>query len=206
MLSEIGGLFLHSGIIMGFISGMPINKVANGFVSGASGMTSCALIIDFAYTILVIIKNGDILDTILYYSTNLFGSLPPALNAIGLFFVQLSLNFLVPSGSGQAALTMPIITPLGDMMGLTRQTTVLVLQMGDGVSNIIFRTVGVLLGGLAIAGIPYVSWIKWIFPYFLLIVSVGVIFLIIARLITNNIFRKHNQKNKEGDVKSERYT
>ncbi len=131
----------------------------------------------------------------------MFGSLPPALNAIGLFFVQLSLNFLVPSGSGQAALTTPIITPLGDMMGLTRQTTVLALQMGDGVSNIIFRTVGVLLGGLAIAGIPYVRWIKWVFPYFFLIVSVRVIFLIIARF-----FRKHNLKNKEGDVKSERHT
>lgn len=116
----------------------------------------------------------------LFPGIGLPGSLPPALNAIGLFFVQLSLNFLVPSASRQAALTMPIVTPLGDMMGLTRQTTVLAFQMGDGVSNIIVPTGGVLLGGLAIAGIPYVRWIRWVFPYFLLIVSVGVIFLIIA--------------------------
>lgn len=101
-------------------------------------------------------------------------------------------------------ITIPMVSVL-DYDAMT-QTTVLVLQMGDGVSNIIFRTVGVLLGGLAIAGIPYVRWIKWVFSYFLLIVSVGVIFLIIARLITNNIFRKHNLKKKEGDVKSERYT
>ena len=101
-------------------------------------------------------------------------------------------------------ITIPMVSVL-DYDAMT-QTTVLVLQMGDGVSNIIFRTVGVLLGGLAIAGIPYVRWIKWVFSYFLLIVSVGAIFLIIARLITNNIFREHNLENKEGDVKSERYT
>ncbi|GIN93425.1 hypothetical protein J22TS1_44760 [Siminovitchia terrae] len=187
-LSEIGGLFLLGGIIMGLISGLSINKVAEGFVSGASGMTSGALIIGFAYSILVVIKSGGIMDTILYYSTSLVGSLPSSLNAIGLFFVQLCLNFLVPSGSGQAALTMPIVTPLGDMMGLTRQTIVLAFQMGDGMSNIIFPTVGVLMAGLAIAGIPYVKWLKWVLPYFLIQVGVGIVFLIIAQMINYGPF------------------
>ncbi|MFP3508508.1 hypothetical protein SB775_02345 [Peribacillus sp. SIMBA_075] len=116
------------------------------------------------------------------------GILPPALNAIGLFFVQLSLNFLVPSGSGQAALTMPIVRSVGDMVGLTRQTTVLAFRMEDVVSNITLPTGGLLLGVLTIAGIPYVTWIRWVFPYFLLIVSVGVIFLIIAQLINYGPF------------------
>lgn len=187
-LSEIGGLFLLGGIVMGLISGLSINKVANGFITGASGMTSGALIIGFAYTILVVVNSGGILDTILYYSTNLLEGLPPAMSAVGLFFVQLCLNFLVPSGSGQAALTMPIMTPLGDMMGVTRQTTVLAFQMGDGMSNIVFPTVGVLLAGLAIAGIPYVKWLKWVLPYFLIQVGVGVIFLIIAQTIAYGPF------------------
>ncbi len=187
-LSEIGGLFLLSGIVMGLISRLSINKIANGFITGASEMTSGALIIGFAYTILVVIKSGGIMDTILYYAMNLVGNLPPTLNAIGLFFVQLCLNFLVPSGSGQAGLTMPIVTPLGDMMEITRQTTVLAFQMGDGMSNIVIPTSGVLLAGLAIAGIPYGRWVKWVFPYFLILISIGVTFMIIAQMINYGPF------------------
>lgn len=182
-ISEIGGLFLLSGIIMGLIGGLTPSKMANGFISGAGDMVSGALIIGIAQTILVIITSGGMLDTILYYAAGLVEQLPPAINAIGMFIVQLFLNFIVPSGSGQAALTMPIMAPLADLMGVTRQTAVLAFQLGDGISNMIFPTSGVLLAGLAVAGISFTKWVKWVFPYLLIQVAVAIIFLIIAQSI-----------------------
>lgn len=146
--------------------GLTPSKMANGFISGAGDMVSGALIIGVAQTILVIITSGGLLDTILYYAAGLVEQLPPAINAIGMFIVQLFLNFIVPSGSGQAALTMPIMAPLADLMGVTRQTAVLAFQLGDGISNMIFPTSGVLLAGLAVAGISFTKWVKWVFPIF----------------------------------------
>jgi uncharacterized ion transporter superfamily protein YfcC len=100
-----------------------------------------------------------------------------------MFFIQLFLNFLVPSGSGQAALTMPIIAPLADLVGVTRQTAVLAFQLGDGISNSLFPTSGVLLAGLAVAGIPFTKWIKWILPFIFIQIVISIIFLIIAQVI-----------------------
>jgi len=131
----------------------------------------------------VIFNNSGLIDTILFYTSALLDSVPPALNAVGMFIFQLFLNFLVPSGSGQAALTMPIMAPLSDMIGVTRQTAVLAYQFGDGMSNIIFPTVGFLMAGLSIAGIPWGKWIKWIFPFMLIQVTGAVISLIIAQVI-----------------------
>lgn len=182
-ISEIGGLFLLSAIIMGIIGGLTPSKMANGFISGAGDMVSGALIIGIAQTILVIITSGGLLDTILYYAAGLVEQLPPAINAIGMFIVQLFLNFIVPSGSGQAALTMPIMAPLADLMGVTRQTAVLAFQLGDGISNMIFPTSGVLLAGLAVAGISFTKWVKWVFPYLLIQFALAIIFLIIAQSI-----------------------
>ncbi|WP_257349746.1 YfcC family protein [Pseudalkalibacillus decolorationis] len=182
-ISEIGGLFLFSGIIMGIIGGLSANKIANGFISGARDMVQGALIIGVAYAIVVIVTNGGLLDTILYYSASLVEQFPPAINAIGMFIIQLFLNFIVPSGSGQAGLTLPIMTPLADLIGVTRQTAVLAFQLGDGISNMVFPTSGVLLAGLALAGISYTKWIKWVLPFLLIQVTVAVIFLIIAQSI-----------------------
>lgn len=182
-ISEIGGLFLLSAIIMGFIGGLSPSRMANGFISGASDMVSGALIIGIAQTILVIITNGGLLDTILYYAAGLVEHLPPAINAVGMFIVQMFLNFIVPSGSGQAALTMPIMAPLADLMGVTRQTAVLAFQLGDGISNMIFPTSGLLLAGLAVAGISFTKWVRWVLPYLAIQVVIAVIFLVIAQVI-----------------------
>ncbi|MED3691958.1 C4-dicarboxylate ABC transporter permease [Peribacillus butanolivorans] len=182
-ISEISGLFLMCAIIMGFIGGLSPSKMANGFISGASDMVSGALIIGVAQTILVIFTNGGLLDTILYYTSGLVEQLPPAINALGMFILQMLINFVVPSGSGQAVLTMPIMTPLADLVGMSRQTAVLAFQLGDGLSNMIFPTSGVLMAGLAVAGIPFTKWVKWIFPFFLIQMAVSIIFLIIAQAI-----------------------
>lgn len=180
-ISEIGGIFLFSAIIMGVIGKVSPNKMADGFVGGARDMVAGALIIGIAQTILVITTSGGLLDTILYYSSSLVSHLPASINAVGMFIMQLFLNFIVPSGSGQAALTMPIMTPLADLIGVTRQTAVFAFQMGDGISNMVIPTSGVLLAGLAIAGIPFTQWVKWVFPYFLIQVGIAIVFLIIAQ-------------------------
>lgn len=123
-----------------------------------------ALVVGFAYGILIVLKDGSILDTILYHLETLLADLPSALTAISMFIVQLLLNFLVPSGSGQAALTMPLMVPLSDLMGVSRQTAVLAFQFGDGISNIITPTSGYFMAGLAVAGVSWSKWIKWLAP------------------------------------------
>ncbi|MFB9220388.1 YfcC family protein [Kurthia sibirica] len=180
-ISEIGGIFLLSAILMSLVCRMPLNSIGTGFVDGARDMTEGALIIGFAQTILVITQAGGLIDTILYYVSNLVSVLPASINAVGMFILQLFLNFLVPSGSGQAALTMPIMAPLADLIGVTRQTAVLAFQFGDGISNMVIPTSGVLLAGLAIAGIPFTKWVRWVFPYFLIQTTIAILLLIIAQ-------------------------
>ncbi|KYG91127.1 C4-dicarboxylate ABC transporter permease [[Bacillus] sp. KCTC 13219] len=187
-ISEIGGIFLLSSIIMSFICRVPLNGMADGFIAGARDMVEGALIIGFAQAILVITTTGGLIDTILYFVANIVSTLPASINAIGMFLLQLCLNFLVPSGSGQAALTMPIMTPLADLIGVSRQTAVLAFQFGDGISNMIIPTSGVLLAGLAIAGIPFAKWVKWVFPYFLLQTALAIVLLIIAHAMNYGPF------------------
>lgn len=187
-ISEIAGVFLLSSIIMSIICKIGPNKMAEGFISGARDMVEGALIIGFAQTILVITTNGGLIDTILHFVSNTVSVLPASINAIGMFLLQLCLNFLVPSGSGQAALTMPIMTPLADLIGVTRQTAVLAFQFGDGISNMVIPTSGVLLAGLAIAGIPFSKWFRWVFPYFLIQTGLAIVLLVIAHLINYGPF------------------
>lgn len=182
-ITEIAGLFLLFGIIIGIIGKLNANAIADNFIEGAKELIGGALIIGFAQAILVVVQDGKLIDSILFYASSLLSQLSPILNAVGMFFLQLFLNFLVPSGSGQAALTMPIMAPLADLVGVTRQTAVLAFQLGDGISNSLFPTSGVLLAGLAVAGIPFTKWIKWILPFIIIEISIGIIFLIIAQVI-----------------------
>lgn len=182
-ITEIAALFLLFGVVIGLIGKLGPNKMADSFIDGAKELIGGALIIGFAQAILVVIQDGKLIDTILFYASSLLGELSPILNAIGMFVVQLFLNFLVPSGSGQAALTMPILAPLSDLVGVTRQTAVLAFQLGDGISNALFPTSGVLLAGLAVAGIPFTRWIKWVTPLICIQIAISIIFLIVAQLI-----------------------
>lgn len=180
-ISEIAGIFLLFGIIIGFICKLSPSDMSKGFIDGAKEMISGALIIGVAQTILVIVRDGLLLDSILYYASSLIGNLPPTINALGMFFTQMCMNFIVPSGSGQAALTMPIMTPLGDLIGVTRQTAVLAFQTGDGISNLIFPTSGVLIAALALNGIPYTKWLKWVFPFIGILIAISICFLMFAQ-------------------------
>ncbi|WP_047983960.1 YfcC family protein [Ornithinibacillus californiensis] len=181
-ITEIAALFVIMGIVVGIIAKFRMNEMANAFVKGCEEMVQGALIVGFAYGILRILQDSNTIDTILYYVSNLVADLPTALAAIGMFVVQSLLNFIVPSGSGQAAISMPIMAPLGDLIGVSRQTAVLAFQYGDGISNVFTPTAGVLMAALALAKIPWIKWMKWILPLVLIQYALGAIFVTVAHL------------------------
>lgn len=182
-VGEISAVILGTGVIMGLISRLKLNEIGEGFVKGARDIAVGALIIGFARAIVIVMEQGYMLDVVLNIASGLLDSLPVEIAAVGMFITQLFINFFVPSGSGQAALTIPVMAPLSDLLGITRQTAVLAFQLGDGIANIIVPTFGVLLAALSIAGISYGKWLKWVLPYFLIQVGLGIIFIIIAQYI-----------------------
>lgn len=187
-ISEIVGIFLLGAIIMGLIGRLSGNEMTDAFLKGCSEMISGAMIIGIANTILVVLTSGNLLDTILHITSNLLNGLSPSVTAVGMAVVNFFIHFLVPSGSGHASLVMPIMAPLADLVGVTRQTAAFATVMGGGVSSLIIPTGGLLLAALGMMGIPYSKWAKWVFPYVAIQIVIVVIFLIIAQAINYGPF------------------
>jgi uncharacterized ion transporter superfamily protein YfcC len=179
-ITEIGALFLGMAILSGIVGRLKMREFSDSFVSGAKDMLTAALVVACSRGILVIASEGKIIDTVLDSMTGLVRQAHPIISAYAMLVVQFTLHFLVPSGSGQAALSMPIMTPLSDLLGVTRQTAVLIFQYGDGFNSLILPTSGVTMGVLAIARIPYEKWLKWVIPLQILLYGVGMIFIAIA--------------------------
>ena len=182
-INEIGALFLGVGIAAGFAGRMKLGQMAESFKKGAQGMIGVALIIGCARAILVIANDGKILDVMLYSLSGLVANVHPIFAAQAMFVTQCIINFFVHSGSGQAALTMPIMAPLADAVGITRQTAVLAFQFGEGWINPILPTSGVTMGVLGMAQIPWEKWFKWMFPLQLYFFLTAMILLAIAFFI-----------------------
>ncbi len=185
-ISEIAGLFVAFGVVSALIYQLSINEAFEAFKDGASQMLPAALIIALSRSILVVAEDGHIIDTILHSIANLADGMPTYLSVQVMFFVQGFINFFIPSGSGQAALTMPIMAPLSDVLGITRQTAVLAYQFGDGLFNLIIPTSGITMGVLSIANIPYNIWIKWIWKLVVTLSITSMAFLAIATIINYN--------------------
>lgn len=181
-ITEISALFLIMALIIGLVNGKGINGTAISFVKGCEELVVGALVVGFAYGALVILQDSNTIDTILYGITTLVSQMPSSLGAIGMYVMQCLLNIVVTSGSGQAALSMPIMTPLSDLLGVSRQTAVLAFQMGDGLTNIITPTSGLLLAALAMAKISFAKWFKWVWPLILIQLVLGAIFVTIAHV------------------------
>lgn len=182
-IPELSATFLFIGILSGLIGKLGVNGVAEAFVEGAKDMVYGALIIGIASAVLVIMESSSILDTVIYNLSLLLEGYSTMLSGIGMFIVQSILEFFVPSGSAQAAVSMPIMAPLADVLGLTRQTSVLAFQLGDSLLNVISPTSGYFMAALAIGGIKWNDWVKWFWPLFIIWNVIGVVFLIIAVLI-----------------------
>ncbi|MFC1563514.1 YfcC family protein [candidate division KSB1 bacterium] len=176
-INEIAALFLACGIVCGIIGKVSPNTCAQEFVSGAKDLILTAFVIAFARGILIIAQDGRIIDTILYYLSSGISRVPGVISVQLMLIVQSFLNFFVPSGSGQAALTIPILAPLSDLIGITRQTTVLAFQFGDGFSNMIIPTSGVLMGALGFAKIDWRIWARWMIKLQIILLITGIILL-----------------------------
>ena len=182
-LVEMQGVFVALTLIMAIIARMSPDRTAVEFGVGAASLTSTALMIGVARGIQVVLDEGGIVDTMVHGISVPLQELPGALSAVGMFFVQSLANFFIPSGSGQAYVTMPIMAPLADLVGVSRQVAVLAFQFGDGFSNILVPTQAVIVGALAMAGIPYDRWLRFILPFMVKIWIVGSIALAVAVLI-----------------------
>lgn len=180
-MDEIAALFLGMSFIVAIIARMGFNNYANVLGRGMADIASGALVVGFARGILVVMTDGQILHTILHAAAEGLSKLPSMISAVGMYIFQCLLNFIVPSGSGQAAVSIPIMAPLGDLVGVTRQTATIAFQLGDGISNIFTPTSGYFMAGLAIAKVPWSKWAKWILPLIGLEYLMGAIFVIVAQ-------------------------
>ena len=143
-------------------------------------MVVAALVVGFARGISVVLAEGQIMDTIVHGAASVLGQVPRYVAVIGMLGFESTLNLLIPSGSGQAAVTMPLMAPLSDILGITRQTAVFAFTCGDGFSNSIIPTSGILMAMLSLAKIPYTRWLRFMIPLFLMLMSLAAVFLVIA--------------------------
>ena len=177
-IAEIAGLFLTLGLAAGFANGESANDVTRLFIEGAKDILSAAMVVGLAAGIIIILENGQVIHAILYYMADgmrEFGKIA----SIGIMYmIQTTINIFIPSGSAKAALTIPIMAPFGDLIGISRQATVMAFQFGDGFTNMITPTSGVLIGVLGMARIPYSKWVKWVFPLIIFLTILGFILLI----------------------------
>lgn len=182
-ITELTAIFLIIGIFSGIAGGLSIDKIAHEFINGAKELVYGALVIGLATSIMVVMQEGKIMDTIIYSLAGLVQGLPPSLSGIAMFIVQSFINFVIPSGSGQAAASMPIMAPMADLVGISRQSAVLAFQFGDGFSNVINPTSGYFMAAIAIGGIRWEKWAKWMLPLFLIWSLIGAILLAISVII-----------------------
>jgi len=179
-IAEIAALFVGLGIAMGAVGGLGANGTARAFQDGARDLVVTALVIGLARGILIVLRDAQAVDPILFWLSSAIGDAGPVTASYVMFGAQTVLNFFVPSGSGQAALTMPLMAPLADLVGVTRQVAVLAFQMGDGFTNLIIPTSAVLMGALTLAKVPWATWARWVLPFQLALFGVGLVALALA--------------------------
>jgi uncharacterized ion transporter superfamily protein YfcC len=179
-LVELGAMFVSLAIAAGLIARMGTDTIAVVFTKGAAELTGTALLIGFARSIALLLEDGEVLHTIVNAAAAPLSYAGAEFAAVGMLFIQSILNFFIPSGSGQAFVTMPLMAPIGDLAGVSRQVSVLAFQFGDGFMNMIVPTNPVLMGILGLAGIPYDRWFRFILPLILKLFVAGSLALIIA--------------------------
>ena len=176
-IEEIAAVFFIMGIVAGIIGGLKSDELIKSFIGGAKDLVGTALIVALARATLVISRDGHIIDTVLYNLSPFIQSSSPIFASQKMFVVQAIINFFVHSGSGQAALTMPIMAPLADLAGVSRQTAILAFQFGE-YTNIIIPTSAVTMGALSMAKVPWEKWAKWVIPLQVILMLLGLLLLI----------------------------
>lgn len=182
-LNYLSAIMLGVALISGLIGKMHPDDMAKSFIAGCKSMVYGALVIGFAKAITIVLTDGQIIHSIIYYMSLPLVKFGSTVSGILMFYINLIFNFFVPSGSGQAMVVMPLFAPMADVVGVTRQIAVSAYQYGDGFSNTIIPTSGVLMAALGVAKIPYEKWLKFMLPLFGLWVLIGTISIIVATAI-----------------------
>ena len=188
-IEEIAALFLALGILSGIAAGYNANRIAREFLEGAKDIFSAALVVGLAAGIIHILENGRVIDTILYSMASGLGEGSKIGSLSAMYGIQTGINLFMPSATAKAALTMPIMAPFSDLIGLSRQATVLAFQFGDGFTNMITPVSGVLIAVLGIAGIPYAKWVRWVWKFILVLIVLGFLLLLPTVLMPLNGFQ-----------------
>jgi uncharacterized ion transporter superfamily protein YfcC len=182
-INEIAGLFLLMAIVIGAVNGLSANGIVKQMMEGASGVTAGALVIGVAASIQIILDQAQIIDTIVNALSSLIQDMPIAISAIVASVVQGVINLFVPSGSGQAMVTMPILIPVADLTGMSRQLMITAFQVGDGLTNLIVPTSGGTLAMLALGRVSYEQWLKAIMPFMVFVYALCWLALFIGQMV-----------------------
>jgi uncharacterized ion transporter superfamily protein YfcC len=176
-IEELAALFLAMAIVIGIVGRLDTDQFVAAFMQGAKDMVTTALVIALARGTVILARDAHIIDTMLHGLMPLVQSSSPIFAAQKMFAIQTVINFFIHSGSGQAALTMPIMAPLADLVGVTRQTAILAFQFGEFTTPMI-PTSGITVGVLALARIPWLTWARWMVPLQLLYLVLALLLLI----------------------------
>jgi uncharacterized ion transporter superfamily protein YfcC len=179
-ISELNAVFFAIGIAAALIARMSPGETSRTFLEGAANMTAPALIVGFARTIEVVLQDGKIIDSIVNSIAGILEGMPSEVSAVGMLLVQSVCNFFIPSGSGQAFVTMPIMSPLATLTDVPQQTAVLAFQFGDGFTNMIVPTSALVVGALALGKVPYAAWLRFVGPLMLKILVLAATFLVFS--------------------------
>ena len=179
-LNDISALFLIFSLFLIFFLNKTNIEIGELLLDSVANVAPGAFMVGFAATIRIVMEEGKVSDSITYYLANSLAGLPNYLSAIGMVATQSLINFMIPSGSGQALATMPILIPLGELLNLTKQTVVLAFQVGDGVSNLVNPTFGGLIAMIAICRVPFERWLRFIAPVVVILIALTLIFVMIS--------------------------
>ncbi len=179
-LNEISAIFLMIAVASGLASRMSGTEMGETALRGVATVAPGAFMVGYATSIKVAMEMGNISDTIAFQLSNALQTLPTYASAVFMSVAQSMINFLIPSGSGQALATLPIMIPLGELLGLTRQSTILAFQIGDGVTNLVNPALGGLIAMLSMCRVPFDRWIRFILPLVGMILLVAWAFLLFS--------------------------
>jgi uncharacterized ion transporter superfamily protein YfcC len=177
---QMSALFFAMGLLAGLIGGLGAGGTARGFVTGFTSMAYAAMLIGFARAIFVVLDQGRIIDTVVNALVTPLQDLPVTLSALGMMLVQAVVHGPVPSVSGQAVLTMPVLVPMSDLIGLSRQVVVLAYQYGAGLTELITPTNGTLMAVTAAAGVKYGDWLGFAVPLVAALLGLGALAIVVA--------------------------
>ncbi|WP_312832207.1 YfcC family protein [Sedimentibacter saalensis] len=180
---QMSAFFLVLGALGGIVYGMRANDICMQFAEGSKLVVRAIILIAFARTVSIVLENGHILDTVVYSVSGWLNYFPKFLQAPGMLLIHTIINFFITSGSGQAVVTMPVMLPVAQIIGMSPETAILALNYGDGFTNIIFPHSAALMAFLVLSNVPYQKWLKFIWKLLLLWYLIGSVLLVIAQMI-----------------------